>query len=258
MFGSETVSDKKIAFRREVVFVILSGIFLGTLAMLNILGISRQIDLSFSIGSLRIPFVVFVGVLPYPITFLCTDFISELYGKKRASMVVWTGLALNAWVLFILWLGGVLPPEVKLTAGVPDITHPDHTFYQIRKWTSMATMASMIAYLSAQLVDVQVFHLLKRLTKGKALWLRNNGSTLTSQMVDSIAVILITYFFTNAISIHPGETIAHGLFILILSNYFFKMVAALVDTLPFYLGTRWLSNYLQVDPNRDYRAQPEK
>jgi len=258
MFGSETVSDAKIAFRREVVFVVLAGLFLGTLAMLNILGISRQIDLSFNIGSLRIPFVVFVGVLPYPITFLCTDFISELYGKRRASIVVWTGLALNAWVLFILWLGGVLPPEVKLTAGVPEITHHDHTFYQVRKWTSMATMASMIAYLSAQLVDVQVFHLLKRFTKGKALWLRNNGSTLTSQMVDSIAVILITYFFTNAISITPGETIAHGLVILVLSNYFFKMIAALVDTLPFYIGTRWLSRYLQIDPNKDYKSLPEK
>ena len=91
----------------------------------------------------------------------------------------------------------------------------------------MATLASMIAYLTAQLVDVQIFHLIKKLTRGKALWLRNNGSTLTSQMVDSIAVILITYFFTNAISITPGDTVSHGLFILILSNYVFKMTAAL-------------------------------
>ena len=116
----------------------------------------------------------------------------------------------------------------------------------------MATLASMIAYLSAQLVDVQVFHMLKRATKGKALWLRNNGSTLTSQMVDSVAVILITYFFTNAISITPGETIGHGLLILILSNYLFKMTAALIDTIPFYFGTRWLSIYLQIDPNKGY------
>jgi len=217
MFGTEVEVSRKIQLRREIVFVILSGIFLGTLAILNILGISRQIDLSFNIGSLRIPFVVFVGVLPYPITFLCTDFISELYGKRRANMVVWTGLGLNIWVLFILWLGGVLPPHTDLVNGLPDIYHPDRTFYQVRKWTSMATLASMIAYLTAQLVDVQVFHLLKRLTRGKALWLRNNGSTLTSQMVDSLAVILITYSFTNAISIQPGETVAHGLVILILS-----------------------------------------
>jgi hypothetical protein len=120
----------------------------------------------------------------------------------------------------------------------------------------MATLASMIAYLTAQLVDVHVFHMIKRVTGGKALWLRNNGSTLTSQMVDSIAVIMITYFFTNAISITPGETVAHGLVILILSNYVFKMTAALLDTVPFYFGTRWLSRYLQIDPNKGYRREP--
>lgn len=250
MFGDEQNTRKEIAIRREVVFILLAGLFLGTLAMLNILGISRQIDLSFNIGSLQIPFVVFVGVLPYPLTFLCTDLISELYGKRRARMLVWIGLVLNIWVLFILWIGGILPPSTQLGPdGLPDLNHPDRTFFQIRKWTSMATAASMIAYLSAQLVDVHVFHFLKKLTKGKALWLRNNGSTLTSQMVDSLAVILITYFFTNAISITPGETVVHGLLILILSNYSFKVIAALVDTLPFYLGTRFLSRYLEIDPN---------
>lgn len=246
--------DRILALRREIVFIILSGMFLGTLAVLNILGISRQIDLSFNLGNLRIPFVVFVGVLPYPLTFLCTDFISELYGKKRANMVVWVGLLLNLWVLFILWLGGVLPPHTELGPdGLPDLQHHDRTYFQIRKWTSMATLASMVAYLTAQLVDVHIFHLIKKLTKGKALWLRNNGSTLTSQMVDSVTVILVTYFFTSAIAITPGETVTHSLVILILSNYVFKMTAALLDTIPFYFGTRWLSRYLQVDPYEGYR-----
>lgn len=254
MFGTDPDIQKKYTRRREMVFLALSGLFLGTLAMLNILGISRQIDLSFDIGSIHIPFVVFVGVLPYPITFLCTDLISELYGKKRAKMVVWAGLLLNLWVLLILWIGGILPPHTPLGPdGLPALDHPDRTFFQIRKWTSMATLASMIAYMSAQLVDVHVFHFLKKLTRGKALWLRNNGSTLTSQLVDSLAVILITYFFTNAISITPGETVVHGLLVLILSNYVFKIVAALVDTLPFYLGTRWLSRYLDIDPNENIK-----
>ncbi|MEX0981198.1 MAG: queuosine precursor transporter [Bacteroidales bacterium] len=253
MFGSEEVVAVNIARRRELVFIILSGVFLGTLAVLNILGLSRQIDLSFSIGGLAIPFIVFVGVLPYPITFLCTDFISELYGRRRANTVVWVGLLLNLWVLFILWLGGVLPPRPELGANnLPELTHPNYSFFYIRKLTGMATLASMIAYLTAQFVDVQVFHFLKKLTKGKALWLRNNGSTLTSQMVDSVAVILITYSFSDAIHIHPGETVAHGLMILILSNYTFKMVSALLDTAPFYIGVKYLSRYLHLDPNKGY------
>ncbi len=254
MFGPDEGVDKKIARRRELVFIILSGVFLGTLAVLNILGLSRQINLSFNIGDLHIPFVVFVGVLPYPITFLCTDFISELYGRRRANTVVWVGLILNIWVLFILWLGGALPPHPELgTDGLPDIAHPNYSFFYIRKLTGMATAASMIAYLTAQFVDVQVFHMLKKLTRGKALWLRNNGSTLTSQMVDSIAVILITYSFSDAIHIKPGETVAHGLIILILSNYMFKMVSALIDTIPFYIGVKRLSRYLHLDPNEEFR-----
>ena len=80
MFNYEDHSPEKYAKRREIVFIILAGFFLGTLAVLNILGISRQLDFSFTLFGINIPFIVFVGVLPYPITFLCTDFISELYG----------------------------------------------------------------------------------------------------------------------------------------------------------------------------------
>ena len=251
-FGDKV--EPHIQRRREVVFIILSGLFLGTLASFNILGISRQIDLSFSILGLNIPFVVFVGVLPYPITFLCTDFISELYGKKRANTVVWVGLLLNLWVIFIMWIGGALPPRPELMAdGLPALEDPNRIFFQLRRWTVSATVGSMIAYLTAQFVDVHIFHAIKRMTKGKMLWLRNNGSTLTSQMVDSVAVITITYFTArNAIHITPGETVIHGLVILILSNYIFKMVSALLDTVPFYIGTKYLTRYLQIDNLKGY------
>ena len=257
MFNFGDNVDQKISRRREVVFIILSGLFLGTLASFNILGISRQIDLSFSVFDLNIPFVVFVGVLPYPITFLCTDFISELYGKKRATTVVWVGLLLNIWVLFIMWVGGALPPHpVMGPDGLPALDDPMRTFYQIRKWTGIATLGSMIAYLTAQFVDVHIFHLLKKLTRGKMLWLRNNGSTLTSQMVDSIAVVSITAITApTAIHISPGETAMHTVVILILSNYVFKMVSALLDTIPFYIGTRFLSNYLQIDPIKEFKKK---
>ncbi len=243
--------------RREVVFIIFAGMFLGTLAILNILGLSRQIDFSFSVLGLHIPFVVFVGVLPYPITFLCTDFISELFGRRRANTVVWVGLLLNIWVIFIMWVGGALPPRPEfMDNGLPAIDDPARIFYQLRRWTVSATIASMIAYLTAQFVDVHIFHTIKRLTKGKMLWLRNNGSTLTSQMVDSIAVITITYFTArNAIQISPGETAVHGIIILILSNYVFKMVSALLDTIPFYIGTIFFSRYLQIDTLKGYRGE---
>jgi len=104
-----TVTEEVYEKRRQRLFLILSGMFLGTLAMLNILGISRFLDLSFDVFGVTIPMVVAIGVLPYPVTFICTDLISELYGEKKAKDMVWMGVLLNAWVIFLLWLGGVLP-----------------------------------------------------------------------------------------------------------------------------------------------------
>jgi queuosine precursor transporter len=257
MFQSNEQVDPKIAWRREVVFIVLAGIFLGSLAMLNILGLSKLIDLSFTIGNIHVPFRVFIGVLPYPITFLCTDFIGELYGRKRANTVVWVGLLLNFWVLFIMWVGGVLPPQpvIDPATGLPPYGHTTRAFYEIQMLTKAATAGSMIAYLTAQFVDVQVFHFLKKITKGKHLWLRNNGSTFTSQMVDSIAVIFITYYYTHAIKVPEGETVASTLTVLILSGYVFKMTSALIDTVPFYIGTKYLARYLQINPVAEFEEE---
>jgi len=257
MFEINTQGKNKYARRREIVFLVLSGVFIGTLAMLNILGITRLIDFSFTFFGFRIPFRVFVGVLPYPITFLCTDFISEMYGKKRATYVVWTGLLLNLWVLFILWIGGILPPthEIDPLTRLPDQGDPNYLFYNIRMLTFSATIASMIAYLTAQFIDVHIFHFFRNYTKGRHLWLRNNGSTLTSQFVDSVAVVLITYFFTHAQLVKEGQNVVSALIILILSNYFFKMTAALLDTIPFYLGVGFLKKYLNIDPLLEYKVK---
>src|SRR5690606_28464422 len=100
MFGTSSSIDQLYPRRSDWVFLILTGLFLGSLTMLNILGISRFIDLSHWLGipeGSDIRFSIAIGVLPYPITFLCTDFISEIYGKRRANRVVWVGLILNAW-----------------------------------------------------------------------------------------------------------------------------------------------------------------
>jgi len=255
-----SLNDMKFTRRREAVFIVLSGLFLGSLAMLNILGISRLIDLSFTIGKTTVPFHIFIGVLAYPITFLCTDFICELYGKKRANTVVWVGLLLNLWVLFVLWLGSVLPPtdHINPETGLPPVEATDWVYFKIKILTFGATAGSMIAYLTAQFVDVSVFHFLKRLTKGKMLWLRNNGSTFTSQMVDSIAVVTITYFYAKNIDIPEDSTVLRFLIILILSNYVFKMLSALLDTIPFYIGVKFLSKYLNIDPLAQYQEEERK
>lgn len=257
------IEASELQARRERVFLVLSGMFLGTLAMLNILGITRFIKLgeihTESWGTLV--FAVAIGVLPYPMTFLCTDFISEFYGRARANSVVMVGLLLNLWVVFIMWFGGALPGFEKLDPTTGDIVRDAAgrlpVFFEVRALTFGAITASMIAYLAAQLCDVYVFHFWKRVTKGRHLWLRNNGSTMVSQMVDTVAVILITHYYAHALPVDPEQPIVRQLVLFILTGYAFKFVAAALDTIPFYLGVSWLKRYLQFDPTAEDAALGE-
>lgn len=243
--------------RRERVFLLLAGLFLGSMTMLNILGISRFIQLyqlpwELASGDVwPITFAVAIGVLPYPLTFLCTDFVSEFYGRRRANWLVTVGLILNVWVVFILWLGGVLPGAFESVPvdGVPvDANGSPTAFFQIRHLAFGAVAASMLAYLAAQFCDVYMFHFWKKLTDGKHLWLRNNGSTLISQLVDSVAVILVTHFFAVSLTSQPEVADWIELSILIATSYAFKVIVALLDTIPFYIGVAWLRGYLQFEP----------
>jgi uncharacterized integral membrane protein (TIGR00697 family) len=216
--------------RRERVFLILAGLFLGSMTMLNILGVTRFLDLSFTIFGMRVPMPLAIGVLPYPLTFLCTDFISEIYGRKRANFLVWVGFLVNLWLAVILWVGGALPGFDAPVPG-PDGRLP--IFFEIRTMTLGVIAASMIAYLSAQLCDVWVFHFWKRLTKGRHLWLRNNGSTMLSQLVDTVLISFVLYASGGLGS--QIDSVAK-LIPLVVSSYAFKCVFAVLDTPLFYLG----------------------
>jgi len=248
------VASELLRERRERVFLVLAAVFLGAMTLLNVVGITRFIQLG--------PLALAVGVLPYPLTFLCTDLVSELYGRARANFLVTVGLGLNFLILAVLTLGDLapsVPPEsmppwqiIQLAEPVslPNgevVTGQIGLFELIYATTSGAVFASMLAYITAQYCDVQLYHFWKRLTRGKHLWLRNNFSTLLSQMVDSIMVITVTF---GAVY-WRGEIAFNTLLVLVGSNYAFKALCALADTLPLYLLVRWLRSYLELGPN-DY------
>lgn len=257
--------------RRERVFLVFAGIFLGCMTMLNILGITRFVHVG--------PLALAIGVLPYPLTFLCTDFISEFYGRRRAGFVVWVGLLLNVIVIGFLWLGHLMPglAEQNRPGWLPEgswippdwqTIHFDPTkvmpfgdqtlsmdlFEIIFRCSRIAVFASMLAYVAAQFCDVYLFHFWKKLTKGKYLWIRNNGSTMISQLVDSTTVILVT-FWGQLIS---GERSLKQLLGLIAGAYLFKVIIAALDTIPFYIGVKYLSRYLRIDPTREHDADAEE
>lgn len=260
--------DAALHERRERVFLVFAGIFLGSMTMLNILGITKFIHLG--------PLVLAVGVLPYPLTFLCTDFISEFYGRRRANFVVWVGLLLNVIILLFLWAGDQAPsvseadrpgwqprgswqpPSWQNLSLTDPVTLPNGEtlenrgvlFHILYGCTRGTVLASMVAYMAAQFCDVFLFHYWKKLTRGRHLWLRNNGSTMISQLVDSVAVIFITFWAAW----QSGDKTLGALLALVGSSYLFKFVVAALDTIPLYLGVRYLSAYLKIDSTGEHET----
>ncbi len=241
--------------RRERVFLVLAGFFICSMTLLNVIGITRFVQLG--------PMALAVGVLPYPLTFLCTDLICELYGQRRANFMVSVGLVLNLFIFGVMTLGNMLPAAdtappwqaimLANEVGLPNgqiLKDSAELFTLLYACTSGAMFASMMAYIAAQYCDVKLFHFWKKLTKGKYLWIRNNFSTMVSQLVDSIAVISVTFWA----AIISGDLTTKAIFILLLSNYFFKVFCALADTPFFYFFTIKLRNYLQFDnPENEYK-----
>lgn len=172
---------------------------------------------------LGLQFRLSAGVLPYPITFLITDILSEVYGRKKTNQVVLMGFAALIFTLFILWLGAQFPS----IDGSPVSDELYQTAYG-NSWRVI--MASMAAYIVAQLVDVRLFHFWKRLTRGKHLWLRNNASTVVSQLVDTTLVVGVLFV---------GDRDWDEIGQLIRDGWMFKALVALADTPFLYLAT-WL------------------
>lgn len=207
--------------RYEVAFLVLCGIFLVSLVVANIIAVKL-----FVLSGI----ILSAGIIPYPVTFLCTDLVSEVYGSRRANVLVLVGFGLSLYVLFLLNIGQVATPLDGKVQSAYDT---------IFGGSSRAIIASMIAYLVAQLLDVRLFHYWKNLTDGKHLWLRNNGSTLISQMIDTVLVVSILFYDTL-----PVATIIQ----IIIAGYLFKLIIALVDTPLFYFGTKHFGAWVEERP----------
>lgn len=238
-------------YKRDALFLSLAGIFLTSLVLGNVIGTTKfatifTVELSGWIQSYvpelvrengRYTMSVPVGVIAYPFTFLATDLLSELYGKKKAQLVVWVGFWMNAFMLLLMSVNHWLPNAAGVSGGID-------LFEGVYEFMIGNTIASMIAYLIAQTVDVRLFHFWKKLTKGKHLWLRNNASTTVSQLVDSTTILTILFVAGNL-----GQDIdtIGKLITLILNSYLFKFFFALVDTPLCYLGVRIFQNF-EEDP----------
>ena len=202
-------------------YLLLAGLFITSLVVSNLIFQKffywYPFDIKIFGNSL---FELSVGVLPYPITFLITDLISEIYGKKSANQVVITGIFASFFSMGILLMANEVP-------AIKNSPIDDQTFNEVFALSPIAVLASMIAYLIAQFIDIRIYHFWKNLTKGKMLWLRNNFSTFTSQFVDSLLVIgLLSIFGVLEWTLFWG---------LVISSFLFKILVAALDTPLLYL-----------------------
>lgn len=165
-------------------------------------------------------FEISVGVLPYPVTFLITDLISEIFGRKKANQIVIAGIFASFFSLLIIYTANTVPA----TSWSPI---QDSLFTKVFGNTMVAVFASMMAYLLAQFVDIQLYHFWKRLTRGKHLWLRNNFSTFSSQLIDTFTVVGLLCAFGEI----PWEKFTG----LVISGFIFKIIIAFLDTPLLYL-----------------------
>lgn len=237
--------------KRDVLFLTLAGVFLTSLVLGNIVGTTKFVTL-FSLNlpdwlqNLIPPLItegniyimsIPVGLIAYPFTFLATDLISELYGRKKAQSIVWIGFFMNMYMLLLMTAGNALPNTYGVSGG-------EELFGGVYQFLVANTVSSMIAYLIAQSVDVKVFHYLKRVTKGRYLWVRNNGSTMFSQLIDSATILSILYYSGN---LGENVTTVGALLILIFNSYIYKFFFALLDT-PIAYAAIWFFNEYEEDP----------
>ncbi len=220
----EAFAHRPLEGRAEVLYLCLAALFTGALVVTNLIA-NKFITVTW-FGH---EFILSAGVLPYPLTFLITDLLSEIYGRRRANLVVAGGFLASLLVLLTLYLGNQFP---AIADSRVDDTMYAHVFGN--SWRVIS--ASMVAYLVAQVVDIRVFHFWKSLTQGRHLWLRNNASTLLSQLLDSALVVWVLFVGTWP----PSQMLA-----VILDLWLFKASIALLDTPLFYWGALRLPRWLE-------------
>ena len=215
------MSEQKQNLARKI-YLYLAALFITSLVVSNLIfqKFFYWYPFDLTIGGIKL-FELSVGILPYPITFLVTDLISEIYGQKKANQVVVAGIFASFFSITIILISNYVPALESSPIN-------DETFSNVFSLSGLAVLASMLAYLFAQFIDIKIYHFWKKLTKGKMLWLRNNFSTFSSQIIDTVTVISLLCLF---------EVLNWDSFLsLVVSGIVFKILIAFLDTPLLYLS----------------------
>ncbi len=223
--------------RYERIYLLLAATFVVLLVLTNIVGIKL----------FRAPFnpefALTTGILVYPLTFLVTDLVSEIYGKKRADFMVLMGFLMSMLMLGVVQLAIAVPPHPYWVPGQNPFFASEaeyqHAFQSVFALNGILLVGSMAAYACAQLTDNWLYHFWKRVTGGKHLWLRNNGSTWISQLVDTAVVNSILFYVGFGMEFMVGVKIMTTI-------YLYKLAIAALDTPFIYAGVYLIKRALGV------------
>lgn len=211
--------------KKELVFIILTGLFITNAVVAELIG-GKLI----SIG----PFVMSMGIVPWPIVFITTDLINEYFGEKGVRKLSIITAFLIAYAFVILFVA-ILIPAAK---GISPVT--DAQFLAVFGQSMYIIIGSIIAFLISQFIDISLFHFLKNKTGNKMIWLRSTGSTVVSQLFDSFIVLGIAFYLPGKIDFNTFITSA-------LTGYFFKLILAIVLTPAIYLGHTFINKFIHLE-----------
>lgn len=173
--------------KRHKLFLVLAGIFTTCLVVGDIIGgklVSTRV--------FGFEFTTTVGMVPFPVTFLLTDVLNEFYGKRAARFITLVGFCMAVLSFTFIYIAAAVPFAAMTRAS--DWTGVNEAaFNNVFLGSLRMIIASLCAYLVSQFVDIGVFHLLKRVTSGKLLWLRATGSTAVSQLIDTIVINFVAW-----------------------------------------------------------------
>lgn len=224
-------------------FIILAGFFIANALIAEVIGVKIfSLEDSMGVSRAEIPlfgskfsFHLTAGVLLWPVVFVMTDIINEYYGPKGVKFLSYLAIGLIAFSFLAYQAAIALKPSEYFSIG-NGITSPDDAFRGIFGQGLWIIIGSIAAFFISQVLDVFVFHKIKKVTGEKNIWLRATGSTLVSQLVDSFIVLFIAFYIGKRIQVNQGEpwtmaqvmTTATG-------NYLYKFVVAVVMTPVIYL-----------------------
>lgn len=226
--------------KRNNIFFILSGIFITNAIIAEILG-TKIFEFDFILN-----FNMSVGVIIWPVVFITTDIINEYFGKKGIKKISYFTILLIIYVFIIIYMSTKLTPNnywlnINNVDNHGNPFNIDYAYNIIFLQSTGIIIGSIIAFLIAQILDVIVFHKLKKMTKGKFIWLRATGSTLISQFIDSFVVLFIAFYL-----LAPNDKVwsLSQVFSVGFDNYTFKFIIAILITPLIYLAHYLIDNYM--------------